>query len=127
MNADARIIVVGQEPPSLRTASTKSPKSRSGAKSGRFGVLNAFIDFTLRDLDRASAVVWLLLYRDTKADGLARTAQSDLATRAGVNVRTVRRACAELEVRKLLTVVHRGGLRSGLSTYRVHPLAKQPQ
>jgi len=85
-------------------------------------VLNHFVDFTLRDLDRAELAVWLILYRDTKADGLVRTAQTDLARRAGVDVRTVRRAIRKLVGRGLLVVVNRGGLRRGVSTYRVRPL-----
>ena len=120
-----RLMAVGDEPPPLRSTPPR-PKGRPHDKTGRFAVLNAFLDFTLRDLDRAAAAVWLILYRDTKADGLARTAQTDLARRAGVDVRTVRRACGKLADRGLLTVVRRGGLRSGLSTYRVHPLAKPP-
>ena len=43
-------------------------------KAGRFAALNAFIDATLRSLSRAEAAVWLILYRDTKRDGLARIA-----------------------------------------------------
>jgi len=53
-----------------------------------------------------------------------RTAQTDLARRAGVDVRTVRRAIGKLRDRGLLVVVNRGGLRRGVSTYRVRPLTK---
>jgi len=115
------VLSVGDEPPRLH-----KPRSRPAAteKGGRFAVLNGFVDFTLRDLDRAELAVWLILYRDTKADGLVRTAQTDLARRAGVDVRTVRRAIGKLRDRGLLVVVNRGGLRRGVSTYRVRPLTK---
>lgn len=115
------VLSVGDEPPRLQ-----KPRSRPAAtgKGGRFAVLNGFVDFTLRDLDRAELAVWLILYRDTKADGLVRTAQTDLARRAGVAVRTVRRAVGKLHDRGLLVVVNRGGLRRGVSTYRVRPLTK---
>jgi len=90
---------------------------------GRFAVLNAFIDFTMRELSRAEIVVWLILFRDTKAaDGLARTSQADMARRAGLNARTVKRAVGSLQRRRLLRVVRRGGLRQGPSACRVYPL-----
>ena len=126
MIASTPIVKVGDEPRPLRSPAPSTKKSRGTVTTGRFAVLNAFLDFTLRDLDRAAAFVWLLLYRDTKPDGVARTSQADLARRAGVDVRTVRRATRTLVGRGLLTVVHRGSLRSGLSTYRVHPLDRPP-
>jgi hypothetical protein len=137
MNPTPGILNVGDEPPPLVTTKAKpSPNGANGTrrpsptvvngKAGRFAVLNSFLDFTLRDLDRAAATVWLLLYRDTKADGLARTSQADLARRAGVKPRSVVRAVAKLRSFGLLTVVRQGGLRRGPSSYRVHPLAKPP-
>lgn len=102
-------------------------KSKAKTRTGdRFTVLNAFIDFSMGDLDRAEIAVWFALYRDTKPDGLARTSQADLARRAGTTDRTVRRAIASLERKRLLRIVCRGGLRKGTSTYRVLPLAKPP-
>ena len=116
-------------PPRPRTTSTigkaEKPK-RTKQTAERFGTINAFADFTLRDLDRAEVAVWLLLWRDTKADGLARTSQADLARRAGIAERTARRAVDRLERSGLLTVTYRGGLRRGVSTYRIHPLKPEP-
>lgn len=117
-----KILEVGDEPKPLRTSPTPS-KGKPAGKVGRFAILNAFLDFTLRDLDRAAVAVWLLLYRDTKRDGLTRTSQTDLARRAGIKPRSVVRAVAKLSELGLLTVVRRGGLLRGPSTYRVHPLA----
>ena len=120
------------EPPRPRTASNngKPTAKRAGkmpsATRNRFAVLNAFADFTLRTLDRTGVAVWLLLWRDTKADGLAKTSQADLARRAGISDRTARRAIDRLQRAGLLSVVHRGGLRRGVSTYRVHPLTREP-
>ncbi|HUY93326.1 MAG TPA: helix-turn-helix domain-containing protein [Pirellulales bacterium] len=98
---------------------TDKAKRKSG---DRFRLLNAFVDFTAAGLPRAETLVWLILFRDTKPDGLARTSQADLARRAGANLRTVKRAVAQLERRGLLKVVRRGGLRQGPSTYRVKSL-----
>jgi hypothetical protein len=100
-------------------------KSKAKRKTGdRFAVLNAFVDFTAASLPRAEMLVWLILFRDTKPDGLARTSQADLARRAGVNLRTAKRAIASLENRGLLKIVYRGGLRRGVSSYRVRPLER---
>jgi hypothetical protein len=100
------------------------PKRKAG---GRFAALNAFIDATLRGLPRADVAVWLVLYRDTKADGLARTSQADMARRAGIDGRSVRRALRRLERAGLVTVVRRGGLRQGPSNYRIRPFASESQ
>ena len=103
-------------------------KSKAKRKSGdRFAVLNAFVDFTAASLPRAELLVWFTLFRDTKPDGLARTSQIDLARRAGLSARTVVRAIASLVRRGLLKIVHRGGLRRGVSSYRVLPLTKPPK
>jgi hypothetical protein len=98
----------------------RSGKSFKGSKQ-RWATLNSFVDFTLQHLTGAERDVWLVLYRDTK-DGVARTAQTDIGRRADLNVRTVRRAVARLQRRGLLTVVYRGSLRRGPSSYRVHAL-----
>lgn len=96
-------------------------RQRRRQAGNRFATLNAFADATLRDLDRAEIAVWLLLFRDTKPEGLARTSQADLARRAGVTTRTVERSIRKLARAGLLTLVHRGGLSRGPSTYRIHP------
>jgi hypothetical protein len=133
----------GREPPILPGCSVLSPMEVTGHQSGgdqgadkaqgkpnsrgrgsRFADFNAFVDFTMRDLPRAEALVWLVLFRDTKPDGLVRTSQADLARRVGAHVCTIKRAVPALRARGLLTVVFRGSLRRGPSTYRVHPLTK---
>jgi hypothetical protein len=123
----SRILEVGQEPPPLRTAEELDRGRRrqaggvraDGRQKGRFAVINRFADFALAGLSRAEVCVWLLLWRDTKPDGLARTSQADLARRAGTNVRTMKRAVQRLTGLGLIRIVHRGGLRKGPSTYRV--------
>lgn len=65
--------------------------------------------------------VWLILFRDTKANGIARTGQTDLARRAGLKPRMVRYVLASLEAKGMVRVVHRGRLNAGPSSYRVHP------
>lgn len=108
-------------------AGDSNAKSKEKRKSGdRFALLNAFVDFTMKDLDRAEAFVWFALYRDTKADGLARTSQADLARRAGINARTARRAIASLKKKGLLKIAKQGGWQRGVSVYRVLPLERIP-
>jgi hypothetical protein len=134
MNLDgqdtSRIIKVGEEPAipsspkkSITLAKSATSKAEAKARAGRrFAAVNGFVDATMRTLSRSEINIWLLLWRDTKPEGLARTAQTDLASRAGMTTRTVERAIKGLQHRGLLTVVHRGGLRKGPSSYRVHPL-----
>ena len=86
---------------------------------GRFAVLNGFVDGVMGTLPRAAALVWVCLWRDTKPNGLARTAVDDLARRIGGDRRTVLRALRLLDERRLLDVVRRGGLGRGVSAYRV--------
>lgn len=102
-----------------RPAPPAKPKRRT--RSERFTVLNAFVDMGMADLTPAEALVWLVLFRDTKAEGTARTAQADIARRAGLDVRTVRRAVASLDAKGMLRTLHRGRLNAGPSIYRVHP------
>ena len=119
------------ELPPMTSNNGKAEKPKRAGKAtsatrNRFAVVNAFADFTLRTLDRTGIAVWVLLWRDTKTDGLAKTSQADLARRAGISDRTARRAIDRLQRAGLLSVVHRGGLRRGISTYRVHPLTWEP-
>lgn len=99
------------------------PKTKRRNGTGeRFAVLNAFVDCTLAELTGAEAKVWMILFRDTKAKtGTARTGQTDIARRAGVNARTVRYVLVSLEAKGLIRVVRRGRLNGGPSCYRLHP------
>jgi pyocin large subunit-like protein len=82
-------------------------------------VLNGFVDGVMGTLPRAAALTWVCLWRDTKPDGLARTAVVDLARRVGGDRSTVIRALRLLVERGRLDVVQRGGLGRGVSVYRV--------
>jgi DNA-binding MarR family transcriptional regulator len=131
-----RLIPVGHEPPPFPAPSQNGPRptghrERNKTPEGklaqrksadRFGVFNGFVDFTMHQLSRADALVWLALYRDTKTNGIAQTGQADLARRVGVHAGTIKRAIARLRRLGLLTVVFRGSLRRGPSAYRVHSL-----
>ncbi len=97
----------------------RAPKGKRAA--GRFGVLNAFVDFTMGGLRRNEIAVWLVLWRDTR-NGIARTAQADIGRRARIARRTVVRAIQRLREGGLLTVVRQGGINRGPSEYRVRPL-----
>jgi hypothetical protein len=124
-----RILAVGEEPPPLddgeqRDRRRDKPKGKS-ASAGRFAVLNAFVDFTMADLKPSERAVWLVLFRDTKRDGTARTSERDIARRAGVSDRMVRYALKALERRGLVRIVRRGRLQTGPSSYRVFGLAGQ--
>jgi hypothetical protein len=124
-----RPLAVGEEPPPLDADQGNSAPRRPGKPSrakgerrrvvkSRFLTLNAFVDFTLRELAPAEVAVWLVLFRDSR-NGLARTGQVDIARRAGICRKTVGRAIRRLAERGLLRVVRRGRLGSGPSSYRL--------
>ncbi len=110
--------------PPMETVAKMNGKPKGKRQTAeRFAVLNAFVDVTAGELSRSEIMVWLVLYRDTK-NGTARTSQADIARRGGLSVRSVAAAIGKLRGRGLLSVVRRGGLQCGPSTYRVHPLGE---
>ncbi|MFN7363815.1 MAG: hypothetical protein ACK5ZC_02915 [Pirellulaceae bacterium] len=117
--------------PNKATLSASIQKDNRRASQGdrrgagdRFRILNDFVDCSMADLTRAELATWMILYRDTR-DGIARAAQSDIATRAGLSERAIRNAIGSLEQAGLLQVVYRGGLNRGVSRYKVFPQRKQ--
>jgi len=103
-----------------RTRDRGRQSARRG-RSERFALLNAFVDFSIATakLTPAEALVWLVLFRDTKVNGTARTGQSDIARRTGLSVRGVQKAIDRLQTKGLIDVVQRGRLNAGPSVYRV--------
>jgi hypothetical protein len=132
MSGEPRIIPVGGEPPPLLTADElagrdtrpsgrREPATADKAKksAGRWAMLNYFGDVTARTLPTLAVAVWLQLFRNAKSDGLVRLSQVELARRVGKSKRSVFSALRRLESVGVLTVVHRGSLNAGPSTYRV--------
>jgi hypothetical protein len=106
--------------------STTAKRNTSRRESRlRFETLNAFVDCGMADLSRGELAAWLILYRDTQRNGVARASLDDLARRGGMNRQTASRAVGRLARRSMLQVIRRGGLNSGPSTYRVFPFPMQ--
>jgi hypothetical protein len=120
MHAKPKRLANGHSNAEASGATSGKSDGKPSRNRGRWQALNHFADCTMAPLSRGEIAVWLILYRDTKPNGLARVSQADLARRAGADDRTVRRALRRLTKAKLLSVVRRGGLRRGPSTYRVH-------
>jgi hypothetical protein len=86
----------------------------------RFQILNGFVDFGLAGLSRSEIAVWLIIYRDTKPSGLARTSLSDLARRGGMSRRQATRALRALIGRGAVHVIRKGVV--GKATiYSIYP------
>ncbi len=131
---EPRTYAFGQDPPPLRPSSPSNPSfsfgptpprppkgSTRSAKTKsreRFQALNSFVDRTLASLTPAEALVWLVIYRDTRGDAATVSLRS-IANRAGRTLRAVRLAVKTLERKGLLRVVKRGRFRRGTSTYCV--------
>lgn len=114
-------------PPPLNPPSATNGKpviKSKGTKqtSNRFRQINSFVDFSMAGLTRAEALTWLVLWRDTKSTGTAKTSSTDIARRIGVSRRAVTTALAKLRNRGLIRLVHQGGMNRGMSVYRVEPL-----
>ena len=125
------MIEVGNELPAMLTDEEKDrkaskPSKAKGKAKGRFTLLNTFVDFTMGELSRGEIIVWLILYRDSK-EGIARTAQADIARRGKIERRTVGRSLRLLQSRGLLKIVHQGGFCRGVSRYRVRGLTADPR
>ena len=103
--------------PPLDPPAQKKPAGKR--HRGRFAEVNAFIDFAMAGRGRAEVATWLVLWRDTKPNGIASTSQADIARRAGCDVRSVRRALDALVAAGLVKVVKRGRLGAGPSAYKV--------
>jgi predicted DNA-binding transcriptional regulator len=73
-----------------------------------FKTLAGFVDEGARDLSRSELVVFLILLRDTRPDGTARAALTDLARRGGMTKRSAIRAVQALVRRKVVRVVRPG-------------------
>jgi len=106
-------------------ATTAAPDQRvrydNGAgRSERFGVLNDFVDTAMREASPGAVAAWLVLWRDTKPNGLATTGLTDIARRMGVSMSTVKRALRELKELGLVSVKRRGTKDARPNTYRVH-------
>ena len=102
------------------------PTSASNRNSrNRFAAVNAFLDVSARTLPPSACLVWVLLWRDTKPEGLARTSQQDMAERLGLTVKTVKLALRTLRAAGLLEVVHRGRIGAGPSVYRLFSTREQ--
>ncbi len=111
---------VSEIPTTNNQLNGRSPKApiRSGQ---RFEMLNNFVDVTMRGLTPRQRAVWMCLYRDSR-DGIAKTAQTYIAERCGLQRPTVSTTIGELEDLGLVETIHRGGLNRGISNYRVHAM-----
>lgn len=103
-----------------------TPKRRSNL---RFETLNRFIDSTIHELHLTpcEALVWMVVYRDSKPPKwLASASFDDIARRANISRRSVANAVRSLTSKKLLHVVRRGGLNRGSTVYVATPIPVEP-
>ena len=86
-----------------------------------FKTLAGFVDEGARMLNRSELAVFLILMRDTKPDGTARAALTDIATRGGLSKRSASRAVQSLIGRGVVHVV-RPGVAGKPTLYTIFPL-----
>jgi Helix-turn-helix domain len=121
-------------PPVNPVGAAEKKRSKKNANAGeeneakmkyagsRFKMMNAFVDATACSLSRAPFAVWVVLYREAYYD-IACVGQESIAKRAGVNVRTVRRAIGTLKAKGLLDVIEKGRPGFRPNKYRIRPVS----
>lgn len=129
----SKVLPPGAVLPPLVTpdAGTGAPTRPAGRKGGRTHrrrsrwptarerLAYAFLDTVLPTVPRAASQVWLCLWRDTKADGMACASIGNLAGRIRASRNTVCDSLKLLESRGHVEVVRRGYVGGGASVYRV--------
>ena len=121
--------VRGRENPTAaptRKPLTSEPKEKRPHRAGgRFEMINAFVDNTMRVLSHRAALAWVILWRDTKPDGLAKTGVAYLARRMGCSNATAKRALSELRKQKVIEVAERGRKGGATNSYRITEVASR--
>jgi AraC-like DNA-binding protein len=86
---------------------------------------NKFIDESLKGLDSAVALTWLVLFRFAR-DGVARVSKATIAERLGMSERHVARMIESLEGQNFIKVVKRAKYKQGSNVYQlgIRPLEK---
>ena len=86
---------------------------------------NKFIDESLKGLDNAVALTWLVLFRFAR-DGVAQVSKATIAERLGMSERHVARIIDSLEGQKLIKFVKRAKYKQGSNIYQLgtRPLEK---
>ncbi len=107
----------------LPVEGSTTPEKKSTKYHERWMVFNRLIDFDQRHLTDSEFRVLLTLFRDSK-NGIARTAQSDLAKRTGKCRGTIVRAIKKLVDKGFVEIVTQGGLfgpegKKEVSRYRI--------
>lgn len=105
--------------PTAPNSERHDPEFCQTGRSDRWALINAFVDQSLREVNNTAAVIWFILFRDANKKGTVRTAQSDLARRAGVSLRTVHSAIKGLRSAGLVEVLRMGRLNTGPTLYRI--------
>lgn len=103
-----------------KAKSRKEKPQTSGDAAARWATFNAFMDACLKHLSPVEAAVWMLLFRDTKPDGMARTSSRNLAQRSGCSLRAVTYAMKLLRKTALVEVVTASTNRGSPSVFRVN-------
>ena len=115
---DPRPPVAGDKAVQTRKRMPDRPSANQARHPERFATLNAFVDGSMAGLPHLAKVCWFILFRDTR-NGVASTAMTDMARRAGCDKRSVIRAVKRLEEEGFVEVVRRGGKFRGVSVYRM--------
>jgi hypothetical protein len=100
---------------------------RTEAARRRWMLLNAFVDAGMAGLEISDAVVWLALFRNARADGVATVARVRLVEITGLAPNTITTSIGRLVAAGWIERLRRGGPSGGIAVYRLQPLEKVAQ
>lgn len=106
---------------------SKRKRKCADAVGRRWRLLNAFVDGGVVGLERADVVVWVVLFRHARADGMVKVARTRLVAITGLASGTVKRAIRRLVAAGWLERIRRGGPSSGVAIYCVKHAGKVGQ
>lgn len=90
-----------------------------GGTGERFATFNTFVDQIMRDLSPVEALVWVVMFRDSR-DGQCKASSQDLARRTGRSLRAVKDAVQRLQRVGLVKAVTLSRHKGYASTYAVN-------
>lgn len=107
------------EPRPMKGADVLPIKRKPAARTdNRFATINAFLDLCVSDLTRVESLVWLTLWRHER-NGSVAISSGFVATAIGASRRAVTEAIRTLKDKRLIEIIHHGGLSGDINRYRL--------
>lgn len=101
-----------------RKAKEAKAKRKDTARR-RWTLLNAFVDRGMAGLKFSDVAVWMALFRNSNADGVATVARTRIKALTGCDIKTIAGALSRLTAEHWAVRIQRGGPVGGMAVYRL--------